>query len=130
MKTHIVNQTKQQLWHNISRPDFFEIQGIWKDLSITRLSYMLTKRTTKTEKIEKSLKMYNINFKNIYHKLTASGRINHLVVNYKFMRPVSILRQPREKKAKTTNSKNWATKMSKPLENELFSEIFSIFNYF
>ena len=43
---------------------------------MTRISYMLSKRTTKNEKIEKSLKIlkrYNImNFKTICYILTAS----------------------------------------------------------
>ena len=64
----------------------FELQGIVWDLSMTRISYKLTKRTTKTEK---SLKTYDIiNFKTIPYKLTASGNIIHLIVSYKFMRPV------------------------------------------
>ena len=44
--------------------------------------------------------MFNIkNFKTIRYKLTASGNIIHLMVNYKFTRPVSNLRLPKEKKA-------------------------------
>ena len=33
------------------------------NLSMMKISYKLVKRTTRTEKIEKSLKMYIINFK-------------------------------------------------------------------
>ena len=77
----------------------FEIQGNGRDLSITRISYKMTKRTTKTAKFEKSLKMYNIiNFKTIRYKLTASGKINHLIGIYKFMRTVSTLRLLKELK--------------------------------
>ena len=63
-----------------------------------KISYKLTKRTTKTEKFEKKLKMYIINFKTIRYKLSASGNIIHSVFNYKFMRPVSNLRLPKEQK--------------------------------
>ena len=52
-----------------------------------RLSYKLTKITTKTEKIERSLKilkMYNIiNFKIIRIKLTGLGNIMHSILIYK-----------------------------------------------
>ena len=76
---------------------FFEIQGIGWDLSMTIISYKLTKRTTKTEKCEKSTKMCKIiSFKTIRNKLTASGIIIHLVVYYKFMRSVRILRLPKQ----------------------------------
>ena len=66
---------------------------------MTTVSYKLTKRTTKTEKFEKFLKMYNIIiYKTIGYKVTASGNITHLIVNYKFMRPIRILRLPKNKK--------------------------------
>ena len=55
----------------------FEIQGIGWDLSMTINSYKLTKRTTKTEKFEKSLKMYNI----INFKTPCSSKIVHLIGN-------------------------------------------------
>ena len=62
-----------------------------------RISYKLTKKTTKTEKFKKSLKMYNIiNFEIIRYKRTASGNINPWKLNYKFLRPVSILRLPKD----------------------------------
>ena len=76
-----------------------------------RLSYKLTKRT-KLKKIEKSLKMFkiynNLSFNTIRRKLTASGNINHSILTYKLMRPVSFLLLPKElkKKQKTANSKN------------------------
>ena len=64
MKTNLVLQTKQQLRHNISKHVNF---GNIRDLLMMRISNKLTKRTTKTEKIKKSLKilkMYSvINFK-------------------------------------------------------------------
>ena len=85
----------QNISYNIITVDMliFEIQGIEFDLSKTRLSYRLTKRTTKTEK---SLKKYNIiNFKTIRYKLTALGKIIHLIVNYNSLRTVSVLRLPK-----------------------------------
>ena len=54
-----------------------EIQGIGWDLSMTINSYKLTERTTKTEKFEKSLKMYNI----INFKTSCSSKIVHLLGN-------------------------------------------------
>ena len=63
---------------------------------MTRISYKLTKRTTKTEKFEKILKMSNIIiYETIGHKLTVSGNITHLIVNYKFLKPIRILRLPK-----------------------------------
>ena len=50
----------------------FQRHGTGYDLSMMRISYKLTKRPTKTEKFEKSLKKYNI-IKTICYKLTASG---------------------------------------------------------
>ena len=42
-----------------------------------RISHKLTKKTTKTENFEKSLKMYNIiKFETFRYKMTASGNIN------------------------------------------------------
>ena len=49
---------------------FFEIREVACDLSLKKISYRLTKRTTKTEKFEKGLKMYIINFKTKGYKLT------------------------------------------------------------
>ena len=51
---------------------FFKILGIVWDLSIVRVNYKLMKRTTKTKKIENSLKilkMFIINFKTSRYKL-------------------------------------------------------------
>ena len=56
MKTHIVRLIKHQLRHNISEHVKFYNTRNCLDLSMLRMSYNLTKRTTKTEKIEKSLK--------------------------------------------------------------------------
>ena len=65
-----------------------------------RLSYKLTKRTTKTEKSEnpiKILKIYNtINFKTIRSKLTASGNIINSIFIYRLMGPVSFSLLPKE----------------------------------
>ena len=75
----------------------FKIQGIGWDLSMMRVKYKLMKRTTTTEKIEKSSKNYNItNFKTIRYKPTASSNIIQSIFNYKLMRPVNILRLPKE----------------------------------
>ena len=93
--------TKQNISYDIISVNMliFEIQGNGRDLSITRISYKMTKRTTKTAKFEKSLKMYNIiNFKTIRYKLTALGKIIHLIGIYNFMRPVSTLRLLKELK--------------------------------
>ena len=75
----------------------FEIQEIGRDLSM-KISYNLTKRTRKTKKFEKKLKMYLINFKTISYKLSALGNIIHSIFNYKPMRPVSKLRLLKNKK--------------------------------
>ena len=77
---------------------FFEKQENGWDLSLMKVSYNLTKRTTKTEKVEKYFKMFIINFKTIRYKLTASGNINHSILNYKPMRPVINLWLPKEQK--------------------------------
>ena len=63
-----------------------------------KISDNLTKRTTKTENSEKYFKMFSIHFKTIRYKLTASGNINHSILNYKPMRPVINLRLPKEQK--------------------------------
>ena len=77
---------------------FLEIQEIGWDLSLMKINYNLTKRTTKTEKLEKYFKMFIINFKTISYKLTASGDINHSILNLKRMRNVIKLRLPKEQK--------------------------------
>ena len=59
----------------------FEIQEIGWDLSLMKISYNLTKRTTKNEKFEKNFNMLIINFKTIRYKLTASSNIIHSIVN-------------------------------------------------
>ena len=97
-KTSVTNQ--------ISRCVFFlEIQEIGRDLLMMKISYKLTKRTTKTEKFEKNGKMYIINFKTISHKLSPLGNIFHSIFNYQLMRLVSNLGLLKEQKTrKTTNS--------------------------
>ena len=55
MKTHTVQQTKHQLRQKISKQVNFQITGKCMGLSVMRQSYKL-KITTKTEKIEKSIK--------------------------------------------------------------------------
>ena len=51
---------------------FFEIQGNEWNASLMRISYKMTKRTPKTEKIENYLKMYIIIFLTIRYELAAS----------------------------------------------------------
>ena len=77
----------------------FEIQTFGWDLSLTRIGYKLTKRTTKIENFEKKyLKMYsNINLKTIRNRVIASSNNLHLIVTYKFMTRVSILRAPKKR---------------------------------
>ena len=61
--------------------------------------YKLMKTTTKIEKIEKSLypKLYNIiNLKTNRYKESSSGKIIQSILTSKLMRPVSILRLPKE----------------------------------
>ena len=65
-------------------------------------------KRTKTEKFEKYLKLYIINFKTIRYELTAPGNIIHLILTYEshsfdpqlreLMRPVSNLGLPKEQK--------------------------------
>ena len=70
---------------------FLEIQEIGWDLSLMKISYNLTKKTTKAEKLEMYFKMFIINFKTIRYKLTDSGNINNSILNYK-----PYLRLPKE----------------------------------
>ena len=50
-------------------------------------------------KILKILKLYKIiNFKNIRYELTALGNFIQSILNYKLMRPVIILRLPKDQK--------------------------------
>ena len=63
-----------------------------------KISYNLTKRTTKFEKFENYLKMLIINFKTIRYVLTALGNIFHSIPNDKPMRLVSNLRLLKEQK--------------------------------
>ena len=49
-------------------------------------------------------------FKTIGYKLTASGNIIHLIVNYKFMRPVRILLLPKNKTGKNSKLKQTLSK--------------------
>ena len=89
------------------------MQKIAWDLSMMKISCKLTKRITKTEKIEKCLKifkMYIINVKNIRHKLTGWVDINQSIVKYKLIRPVSILRLPKEKNKQRQQIKKMSKK--------------------
>ena len=77
-----------------------------------KVSYELTKRTTKIEKFEKKLKMYIINFNTIRYELGALGNIIHSIFNYNYIGPVSNLRLPKEQKT----GKN--SKFKKKIERE------------
>ena len=75
----------------------FKIQGIVLELTMMRISYKLTKRTTNWKKREilKILKKFCIlHLKTIRYKPTASGKIIHSIVIYKLLRQVSILWLP------------------------------------
>ena len=108
---------------------FLKIQETGWDLSLMKICYNLTKRTTKTEKLEKNFKMFIINFKTIPYKLTTSGNINNSILNYKPMRPVINLRLPKEQKQQI-QEKIEREKCRRHEKNELFTENFSIFYYF
>ena len=102
----------------------FGIHGIGWDLSMMLqavISYKLSKKTTKTEKFEKSLKLYNINFMTIRHKLTDSCNIINSILKYKVMKTVSILwlntRKQQIKKARKKSSE-------KPLKCNFHLKIF------
>ena len=85
---------------------FLEIQEIGWELSLKKIIYNLTKRTTKTEEFEKYFEMFIKNFKTICYKLTASGNIIHSILKYKLMRLISKLRLPnKQKQAKTATSR-------------------------
>ena len=75
-----------------------EIQEIGWDRSLKKLSYYLTKRTTKTEKYEKNFNLFIINFKTIPYTLTASGKVIQSMLNWKPIGSVSNLRLPKEQK--------------------------------
>ena len=82
------------------------------------------KNKNENEKSLLSLKMYNIiNFKTIRYKLTASRNNIHSIINYKLMRTVSILWQPKDFEGKTANSK----KIQREKGQELCSKNISIF---
>ena len=79
MKTHIVEQTKHQLRHDINGKKVFELQWIEWNLSMMRINYKLTIRT-KTEKYKKSLKTNDIiNFNTIRYQQTALSNIILLI---------------------------------------------------
>ena len=73
----------------------------------------LTKRTTKRENFEKSLKMININVFNIFrYNWTASDNTIYSLFNYKLLNPIGILGLPKELK-KTGENNNFKKKLSK-----------------
>ena len=77
---------------------FFEYKKLIRSLNDEN-KLQVDEKKTKTEKFKKSLKMYNIiNFQAIRYKMTASGNINPCILNYEQLRPVSILRLPKNLK--------------------------------
>ena len=91
-KTDVVQQTKHQLRHNISRLVIFLNARNYLGPLDDENKLQVTKSITKTERFEKSLKMYNIiNFLNIRYKLIASVKMIYSILNYKLMRPASFL---------------------------------------
>ena len=92
-----------------------------------RISYNLTKGTTKTENYSKILKTFNILvFMTIRNKLITSDNIDHLILNYNIEKPVSFLRLPNIKKQKQQIQKKLSEKSVGAIEKELFNVNFSI----
>ena len=61
MKTHIVKQTNYQLHHNImKRVSFLKKHEIAWDISMTKISYNLTKRQQKLNKLKNPKKFKDI----------------------------------------------------------------------
>ena len=78
-------------------------------------------KNNKNWNIWKSLKKYNIiKYKTIQYKLKASGNIIHLIVNYKFMRLVSILRLLKNKKKQKSSSIKGSAKSVKAFREWTF----------
>ena len=96
IKTHILQQTKHR--RQIISVDMliFEAQEVGCDLSLMKISYSLTTRTTKYQKFEKYLKMYIIKFQTKGYELTASGNIIISILNYQLKKLVINLRLPKE----------------------------------
>ena len=103
---------------------FFKTQEIGCDLSLMKISYNLTKRTTKTEKFENYLKLYIINFKTKGYELTASGSIIISILNYKLKRLVRILRLHKEQK--TGKNSNFKKKIEREKCRRHYKMIFSL----
>ena len=84
-----ISSNKQYISDDITSEDTLlsEIQEIGWDLSMMKMCYDWTKRKTKTEKIGKFLKMFNINFTTIRYKLTATGKFIQSIFNYKLIGP-------------------------------------------
>ena len=79
MKSHIVQQTKHELRHDINEKILFELQEIGWNLSMMRLNYELTKRT-KSEKYKKRLRTNNIvTFNTIRQKLSTLRNSIHSI---------------------------------------------------
>ena len=105
-----------------------EVQEISWDLSLMKISYNLTKRTTKNEKFEKNFNMFIISFKTIRYQLTASGSIIHSIFKWKPMGAVSNLRLPKEQnsKLKTKLSEKSVEGIKKKIKFSLKTLLFSI----
>ena len=106
IEKHIVQQTMHRRQRISVDMLFFETQEIGCYLSLMKISYNLTKRTTKTRYCENYLKMYIRNFKTKSYELKVSGNIFISILNYKLKRLVSSLRLTKEqKRAKTAISR-------------------------
>ena len=63
-----------------------------------KVSYKLVKRTTKTEKYEKSLILYIPHSRTILYEVKGLGNIKHAVRIHRLIKSVSSLRLPKEQK--------------------------------
>ena len=96
-----------------------------------RINYKLRKERQKTEKIEKSFKTFKMSIILILtstrNKLIFSDNIFHSILNYKLMGPMSILRQPKEKRSKKIKIKKLNEISIEALKNELIKKNFFYF---
>ena len=125
-KRPIDHQTKHQLQHNISWYVNFWNSRNWVGPLNDENELEVDEKNNTNWQI---WRMYVIvNFTNIRYKLTALSNIIHLIVKYKFMRPVSNLRLHKEKRQQQKIQNNWVRKVSKPLGKWNFRRNISVFN--
>ena len=96
-----------------------------------KISYNMTKWTTKTEKFEKILKMYIITLGlKAINWLTGSGSISNLILSYKIKRDLLAIygyQKNKNRLKQQFQEKNWARKVSKALKmNFPLKLVFSI----